>query len=100
MAEPICVAYPTIMDGLVLRWWADLDAYVDTDGDRELVSASRNRVSVYAAGVPQEILDAAERAYELLAADRRDEARAMATHRPVRFLSREIVPIVREGSDG
>lgn len=93
----ICVAFPTIMDGLVLRWWASLDTYCDLDADRELVSASRNKVSVYASDVPDEIMEAADRAHELLAAGRDDEARAMATHRPMRFLSRELEPVTGGG---
>lgn len=35
----ICIAYPTIMDGLVLRWYADAAAY---DAGQELANASRN----------------------------------------------------------
>lgn len=40
----ICVAYPTVMDGLVLRWWLSMEAY--SAHEREVASASRNRAII------------------------------------------------------
>lgn len=101
MADLICVPFPTIMDGLVLRWYADHTGFADR---AELASASRNKVSVYVPvdELPPGVLDAANEAYALLAdGERRDEAqRRFATHRPARFLSDELVPIEREAGGG
>ena len=96
---PVCVAFPTIMDGLVLRWYRNLAGY---DANVELASASRDHVSVHGqiGDLPPGVLDAANRALELLRADHRGQAAAMATHRPARFLSRELVPIERQATDG
>lgn len=100
MTDPVCVAFPTIMDGLVLRWYASVDAYV---AGGELASASRNGVLVpiYLHEVPREVLAKAEEAYEILRdGGPRELAAAMATHRLKAFTGRELVPIECEAADG
>lgn len=93
----VCVAFPTIMDGLVLRWYASPDAYVN---GAEMVSASRNgvRVLTFLHEVPADVLTQAQEAHTLIARGRGDEAQAMATHRAM-LLSRELVPIDREAAN-
>lgn len=82
MSAPVIVAYPTVMDGLVLRWYADEDAYRRL----EACSASRNRAYT-GPDCPAEWQRQAQAAHELLAAGREDEARAVATHRPTGLMS-------------
>lgn len=97
----ICIAFPTVMDGLVLRWYRTVDAY-ELGGD-EALSASRNGVLVrcHLHEVPADMMAKAQEAYEILR-DKgpRELAAAMATHRPKRFGSRALVPIEREPADG
>lgn len=100
MATLVCVAFPTIMDGLVLRWYRSVDAY--ELGGEAVASASRSGVMVsgYLHEVPAEVLAKAEEAFEILRDNGpRELAATMATHRPKRFLSRELVPMGREVSD-
>ena len=99
MADLICVAFPTIMDGLVLRWYRDHTAY---ENGSETLSASRNGVMVrcYLHDVPTDVLGAATAAYDLLAAGNRELPAEMATHRTESFLRRQLVPIVGEAGDG
>lgn len=88
---PVVTATPTIMSGLVIRWRAVVN------GDA-LLSASRACVMIHGDVDLARIepwLDDARRAHEALKADRRDEARALATHEHARFLSDELVPIER-----
>lgn len=77
----ITVATPTIMDGLVVRWYASEQAALQVEPH---VSASRNRVQIHIDGErAQSALPAAENAYRLLAADYNgnyDRVKAMATH--------------------
>lgn len=90
--KPIVVAYPTIKDGLVLRWYrTEKDA---TEGD-EFMSVSRNGASIYcaAAEVPPEAAADAVRAATLFELGRDEEVHQLATHRPVRFMGREIEAI-------
>jgi hypothetical protein len=79
----IVTATPTIMDGLVIRWYASERA---EDRGSEVMSASRNGVRVYSFlhEVPAAHMANAVRAYEYLRADRpgcEDFARSLATHR-------------------
>lgn len=82
MSAPVVTATHTIMDGLVLRWYASLAAA--EYGGRECLSASRNGVmihgNVYLHDLPDEWVEAARRAHELLRAGKDAEARKLATH--------------------
>jgi hypothetical protein len=101
MSEIVCVAFPTIHDGLVLRWYRSVDAY-ELDGE-PLCSASRNGVMItgYLHKVPAEVLAKAEEAYEILRDNGpRELAAAMATHLRKSMFIRELVPIEREATDG
>ncbi len=90
---------PTIMDGLVVRWYRDLDAAQAGGAIASMASASRNGVLVhgYLHEVPERVLAEARRAHRLLSErrDADDEVRAMATHRPV-FGRDDLEPIQRE----
>jgi hypothetical protein len=92
VAEPLVVtATPTIMDGCVVRWYADLNA---AETGHEMMSASRNgvRIRAYLHEVPPgAILDATTVHEKLRDADRapfrpkarnaaEEAARALATH--------------------
>lgn len=101
MGSFVCIAYPTIMDGLVLRWYRSVDAY-ELNGEA-FCSASRAGVLIpgYLHQVPAEVLAKAEEAYEILRdGGPRELAAAMATHRPKRFMSRELVPIDPVATEG
>ncbi len=89
---PVVIAFPTIMDGLVLRWYrSEKDA---TEGD-EFMSVSRNGCSIYcsASEVPPAAAADAANALELFRLGREDDVKAMATHRPTKFMGREIEPV-------
>jgi hypothetical protein len=90
---PVVVATPTIMDGVVLRWYHTADAW---KWQGEVCSASRNGVSIhceYLHEVPAGWLEDAQEAHRLMEAGRDDQAREMATHRPTRLLGGELEPI-------
>jgi hypothetical protein len=91
---PVVVATPTIMGGLVLRWYRTADAWKRS---AETVSASRNGVSIhceYLHQVPAGWLEDAQEAHRLLAAGRDEQARdAVATHRPTQMFGGELEPI-------
>ncbi len=90
--EPVVIAYPTIMDGLVLRWYR---TEADAVGGDEFMSVSRNGISIYCSPLDiqtQAKINAGE-ALKLLELGRRDEAERYATHRPTRFMGREIEAI-------
>lgn len=97
--EWIIVASPTIMDGLVLRW------YASEENARHIephVSASRNRVQVHIdTELSQDAVPDAEHAHALLrdGYDRNYErVKAMATHDHPMF-SDDIIPIAPKGHD-
>lgn len=89
MSDLVVTATPTIMDGYVVRWYADVNA---AETGHEMMSASRNgvRIRCYFHEVPIAALADATRVYEKLhAADLRpfgrdrsadEAARALATH--------------------
>lgn len=87
----ISAIYPTIMDGTVVRWFAD------PEGETQLASASRNAV-VYATGleVPADVKDAAQAAHRELARNRNADVRHYATHRK-QGLFGPLEPIRRDG---
>ena len=90
-AVPIVTATPTIQSGLVLRW------RVVANGD-PFLSASRDCVMIHGdvkLATIEPWLDDARRAHELLRADRRAEARAMATHEHTGPFRDDLVPINR-----
>lgn len=96
----ICLAFPTVMDGLVLRWYRDETAAQIGD---EILSASRNGVLVkgHLHTVPAEALAKANEAFEILRDNGpRQLAAQMATHRRKSVMSREIVPIERDAAPG
>lgn len=89
----IVIITPTIMDGLVLRWYVSKSAAENGD---ETMTASRNgvRVNGYLDDVPPEVLEQAKRAYETLRTG--GDVKNMATHRMGLF-SRVLEPIVPAG---
>jgi hypothetical protein len=74
--EFVCVATPTVMDGTVVRWYADLAAH---ERGEEVASASRNGVRL-AEDVHPRIRDAAEAAHRELARNRDADVRHYTTH--------------------
>jgi len=95
MSAQICIAYPTIMDGLVLRWWLDEASY--RNGDCEVASASRN-CCLLEPECTLEINKLADQAHSYLAVEyaarlhpRLDVSR-WVTH-TTRFLDRELMPV-------
>lgn len=100
----ICTLTPTVQDGQVLRW------YADETGQREIASASRNRVTysvdaelregdasaAIAAEVPVDVRDAAQAAHRELSRNRDADVRHYATHRRDRR-TRQLVPIHQAG---
>lgn len=85
----IVIAYPTVMDGLCLRWYRSV---ADVDKHREFMSVSRNGCEIYcsASEVPPPAAALASRALELLQWGKVDEAEKLATHRFTRFMGRDI----------
>ncbi len=94
-AELIVIAYATVMDGLVLRWYRDV---ADVDRHREFMSVSRNGCEIYcpASEVPQEAAVLAANALEHLRWGRVEEARQLATHQFTRFMGRDVELVERE----
>jgi hypothetical protein len=92
----VVVATPTIMDGLVLRWYRNADV-AKYGSDSALLSAGRSGVMVnggsYLHDVPGAWLSDANRAVEMLQHGQRERARELATHE--RPFSGEIVEIKR-----
>lgn len=91
----IIIAYPTVMDGLVLRWYASEEA---ARASLAHLSASRNAVEVYIEGeLAEAARPEAERAYALLRTRtgmNLDEARQLATHRwSDIFAHGELIPL-------
>lgn len=93
----ICVAFPTIMDGLVLRWYADIAGY---EAGRELALASRDRFVTVPACSP-EIRRLADQAHSYLTVEywahlqlhpALDVSR-WVTHKTVGGLSLDLVPL-------
>lgn len=93
-AEVVTVT-PTIMDGTVVRWYANLAA---AENRHEYLSASRNAVMVDAemkdTAEVGEIVTAIQRACDVMVRLRRgDDVRDLATHdRP--FASRRLDPVL------
>lgn len=84
----VVIANPTIMDGLVVRWYLTIDA---AQQGADVISASRNRV--YANGeITPELFHAAWDAHLALKQDRPNAARGLATHKKS-FLGGMISPI-------
>jgi hypothetical protein len=82
----IAVSFPTIMDGTVVRWYANGEAFANSN---ETVSASRN--GVHARGyVTREQYDAADAIHQRLKADVSDAV----THTSGLF-SRVLKPVER-----
>jgi hypothetical protein len=95
----ICVEFPTIMDGLVLRWYADQAGY---DLHREIANASRNCFVTFEGCTP-EIRKAADDAHSYLSVSyaahfvpRLDVSR-WVTHRAKHMLTRELEPVGAAG---
>jgi len=86
----ISAIYPTIMDGTVVRW------YADEDGEQQIASASRNAVEFYVDDVPADVRDAAQAAHSELARRRDADVRHYATHRK-KGLFGPLEPIRRDG---
>ena len=93
----VVVATPTIMDGLVLRWYrnTNLARYFDA----ALVSVSRSGVMLngnsYLHDIPAAWIADANRAWEMLQHGQRDRAREFVTHEHGKAFSGEIAEIQR-----
>lgn len=96
--EWIIIASPTIMNGLVLRWYANEEQAIRVEPH---VSASRNRVLIHCdCELSQDAVPEAEHAHQLLSAayERNYErVKVMATHDHPMF-SDEIIAITRRDS--
>jgi hypothetical protein len=94
----VVVATPTIMDGLVLRWYRNADV-AKYGSDSALLSAGRSGVMVnggsYLHDIPGAWLSDANRAVEMLQHGQRDRAMGFATHERGRAFNGEIVEIKR-----
>ncbi|HLK00293.1 MAG TPA: hypothetical protein VKU39_10355 [Streptosporangiaceae bacterium] len=94
MTEPVVVATQTVMSGLVVRWYRNI---ADAETHAELISASRDGVlisgDVYLHDLPDEWIADAKRAHEALKADRREEARGLATHRHTKVFGGDLEKI-------
>jgi hypothetical protein len=93
----VVVATPTIMAGLVLRWYRDAGAaeYLDA----AVVSAGRSGVMLnggsYLHDIPAGWIADAQRAHEMLRHGQVDRARELATHEPVQAFRGDITEIKR-----
>lgn len=94
----VVVATPTIMDGLVLRWYRNADV-AKYGSDSAVLSVSRGGVMVnggsYLHDIPVAWMSDAQRAHEMLQRGQRDQARELATHENGKLFSGEIVEIKR-----
>jgi len=96
----ICTVTPTIMDGLVVKWWRSVEHA--EYGSPPLVSASRNGVMVdgYLHEVPDPVMHKAISAYMMLKRDEVAAVKAMATHRfSGPFKTGAVMPIEPEAPD-
>lgn len=93
----VVVAVPTIMDGLILRWYRNAD--VARYSDSAVLSASRSGVMLNSGSflhdIPPAWISDAQRAHEMLQHGQRDRAREMATHEHGRAFRGEIAEIKR-----
>ncbi|HZB28932.1 MAG TPA: hypothetical protein VE465_02080 [Streptosporangiaceae bacterium] len=98
MSSFVVIGYHTIQDGLVLRWYRDLDAATH---HVEALSASRNGVlvgrGVYLHTIPDLVLNLATSAYEALRDGHDEEVLALCTHRKNSLLGGRIEPIEDKG---
>jgi hypothetical protein len=94
----VVVATPTVMGGLVLRWYRTVDAAERST--RELVSASGNGVllsgDAYLHDIPAAWIADAQRAHEMISRGQRDRAQEeFATHKHARVFSGELSEVKR-----
>lgn len=97
MGDMIVVAFPTIMDGLTLRWYRDVTG---AERGEERTSASRNgvRLNCYLHEISDVDLAAARLAYDRLRHGResgREEVLRMVTHQRG-LLSDAVTLVTRE----
>lgn len=94
MTDVVCIYFPTIMDGAVLRWYRTVEA---AEAGNEILSASRDgiRVRGYIDDVPEPVMALARHVHRLLAADAGAPVEHLATHRRKHLLGREVEPIQR-----
>lgn len=91
----ICVSFPTIQSGLVLRWYADEAAYAD---GRELANAGREEVRIFA-GCPDDVDFEARAAHKAIQAgyaasmQPKLDVSNWVTHRSRGFLSNDLEPV-------
>ena len=97
----ICVAYPTIMSGLVLRWYADEQAFRE---HRQLANAGRECFVTFE-GCPEEVRKLADSAHSYLTVryaghhyPRLDVSR-WVTHRQTSIFSRELEAVAGPDSE-
>jgi hypothetical protein len=91
----IVIAFPTVMDGLVLRWYRDLTAAEIGD---ESMSASRAgvKVNVFQHEIPEQQMNDASEAYATLS--RGGDVEGVVTHRFEGFAARrKVVPLGPKG---
>jgi len=77
MSELVVIYFPTIMDGPVLRWYADIEA---AEAGDEMGSASRNRVSTDRLDLPGAVAMQMVAAHKVLRAGDVEAAKTLATH--------------------
>lgn len=88
----ICIAFPTIMSGLVLRWYADEDGY---RAGVEIASASREYFATFEA-CSDEVRKLADSAHSYLTVEYFADLRPQldvsrwVTHQTPRLFSREL----------
>jgi hypothetical protein len=95
MSNPVVVATPTVMDGMVVRWYRSMAAAED---HRASLSASSRRVSVHDDDyqtLPQEWVRLAMDVHHQLARDPKANVEHVATHR-AHLGRRELTPIRAE----
>lgn len=96
----ICVAYPTIMSGLVLRWYADAAAFRE---GVELANAGRECFQTFD-GCPDDVRNAADSAHSYLAVEyrahvhTRPDVSRWVTH-TTRIFSDDLTPVAAKTED-
>jgi hypothetical protein len=93
----IIIAFPTVMDGIVLRWYRDQTGAEIGD---ELMSVSREgvRVNCFQHEIPEQHMNTASEAYATLR-DRAGDVGHLATHRWSRAVGRQqLVKIEKENA--
>ncbi len=93
----ICTVTPTIMDGVVVRWYFPNDDMAGHPGTEPALSASRSgvRVGTFLHLIPDEFLDKAKEAHRRLSIDCYGDLDDWATHERKYAFGGPLVPIKR-----